>query len=121
MRKKVLTFDNLKLYLDSCATYNNNFVDWYLENIHKVKLQKNGHCNTWVITTNKKWYYGPWEMHNRNGVSNLLSILQPEKLGYNVKTGTDENWVVITPNGKGLVFKRDIDFTAQMPSIDLCE
>ena len=57
-RKRVLSFDNWKLYLDSCSTYYYMFMGWCLRNVHKVNVALNGHYNGGVSTTKKKGYYG---------------------------------------------------------------
>ena len=31
-----MTLDNRKLYLDTCATYHSEFVDWMLDSAHEV-------------------------------------------------------------------------------------
>ena len=42
-----------------------------------------------------------------------------EATGYLVSTHTHGNWVVTSPNGKKIVFKRDIGVCNRMPYIDL--
>ena len=51
-----------KLYLDSCATYHSAFLNWYLDNIHKVDIFLKGNCNTGVTTGNQKCWFGAFEM-----------------------------------------------------------
>ena len=58
---------------------------------------------------------------NRNGIGNLLSIPQLEEDGYIVDYNTKWDWVVTTPQGKKIVFKRDTCLCARMPYIDLRE
>ena len=40
-------------------------------------------------------------------------------MGYKVATHTDGDWVVLTPDGKRIVFKRDTGMCKGMPYIDL--
>ena len=71
------------MYLDSCATYHSMFVDWYLDTIKDVGNVLHVHCNTGVITTNKKGYWGLFHIWiNKKGVANLLSIAQLEEDRY---------------------------------------
>ena len=44
-----------------------------------------------------------------------------EEAGYIVSTHTKSDWVVTTPKGKNIVFKRDTGICNQMPYIDLRE
>ena len=66
-----------KLYLDSCATYHSKVFDWCLDNEHDVSVYLTGHCNAGTTTCKKKGYYGVFKMWlNKNGIANLMSILQ---------------------------------------------
>ena len=58
---------------------------------------------------------------NHKGITNLLSIPLLENLGYKVKIQPDEELVVITPNEKGIVCKRETSFAHCMPHIELRE
>ena len=42
-----------------------------------------------------------------------------ESMGYKVATHTDGDWVVLTPEGKIIVFKIDTGMCKGMPYIDL--
>ena len=111
-----------KLYLDSCATYHSVFATWCLENIHEVEVYLKGHCNAGVTICKEQGYYGVFKMWlNCNGIANLLSIPQLEQDGYTIDYNTNRNWVVTTPQGKEIVFKRDTGLCDRMPYIDLCE
>ena len=43
-----------------------------------------------------------------------------EAAGYVVSSHTKKDWVVFTPKGKTIVFKRDTGITRGMPYIGLC-
>ena len=58
---------------------------------------------------------------NKHGIANLLSIPQLEKDGYKVNYSSDREWVVTTPEGKDIKFKRGTDICHRMPYIDLQE
>ena len=118
--KERLRLSEHKLFLDSCATYHSVFVEWCLKNVHEVKRYLKGHCNAGVTICKEQGYYGAFKMWlNRNGIANLLSIPQLERDGYTVDYNTKRNWVVTTPEGKEIVFKRDTGLCDRMPYIDL--
>ena len=117
-----VTLHDWKLFLDSCATYHSEFVDWMLSDVHKVSTMLRGNCNAGVTSTNVKGYYGLWEFWlNKKGIANLLPIPQLEKDGYVVDYNTKRDWVVTTPSGKEIVFKRDTSICNGMPYIDMKE
>ena len=58
---------------------------------------------------------------NHKGITNLLSIPLLENLGYKVKIQPDEELVVVTPNGKGIVCKWNTGVAHCMPYIELRE
>ena len=58
---------------------------------------------------------------NYNGIINLLLIPQLEEDGYLIDYNTTRDWLVTTPQGTELVFKRDTGLCDRMPCIDLRE
>ena len=56
---------------------------------------------------------------NEGGIANLLSIPQLEKDGFRVTSDTHGEWIVHSPRGEKLVFKRDTGTTANMPYTDV--
>ena len=56
---------------------------------------------------------------NERGIANLLSIPMLEKARYIVTTHTYGKWVVISPEGEEVIFKRDTGLCRGMPYIDL--
>ena len=56
---------------------------------------------------------------NEGGIANLLSIPQLEKDGFQVMSDTLGEWIVHSPRGKQLVFKRDTGSLKNMPYIDV--
>ena len=116
------TLSTWKLYLDSCTTYHLVFVDWCLDNVRSVGVSLTGHCNAGTTTSTKKGLYGQFEMWlNKQGIPNLLSILQLEEDGYVVDYNTNRDWVVTTPQGEKIKFKRDTGLCNHMPYIDMKE
>ena len=119
-RLHMVTLCECKLYLDSCATYHSTFVNWCLENLHDVSVHLTGHSNGGTTTFNKKGYYGLFKMWlNKNGIANLLSIPQLEQDGLVIGYNTKRNWTVTTPQGKEIVFRKDIGLCEGMPYIDM--
>ena len=58
---------------------------------------------------------------NERGIANLLSIFMLEDEGYIVSTHTKGDWVITTPKGKKLIFKRDTGVCKGIPYINLRE
>ena len=113
---------NWKLYLDSCATYHSVFAEWYLKNIQEVELHLKGHCNIGVTTCKEQGYYGVFKMWvNCNGIANLLSIPQLEEDDYVIDYNTKRDWLVTTPQGDVIRFKRDTGLCNRMLYTNLCE
>ena len=95
------------IYLELCATYHSACVDWYLNNIQKSRTALHGHCNAGTTLTNEKGYYGSFDMWlNNKGIINLQYIPQQEEYGYIVTYNTQEEWILHTPYGTPIMFKR---------------
>ena len=81
-----------------------------------------GNCNAGVSTSNEKGYYGLWNfLLNEQGIANLLSIPQLEKDGYLINYNIERDWDVTTPEGKTLLFKKDVGTCKEMPYLDICD
>ena len=79
-----------------------------------------GTCNAGVTSSTQKVYYGKFHMWvNKNGMANLISIPCLEQEGYHIKYYSDDQWVVKTPQGVIIPFKRDTWVTRVMPYIDM--
>ena len=76
--------------------------------MHKGETTMNGSYNAGTVSTNTNGWYGDFQVWlNKKGIANLLSIPMLEEAGYIVSTHTKSDWVVTTPKGKKIVFKRD--------------
>ena len=58
---------------------------------------------------------------NEEGIANLISIPMLEADGCKVSMTTKKDWIVRTPAGKEIVFKRESGVYKGMPYIDLRE
>ena len=56
---------------------------------------------------------------NEKGIANLISIPELEADGYVIKTDTNGEWQVVTPQGETIPFKRDKGICVGMTYIDL--
>ena len=118
----IFTLDWWKCYLDSCSTYHTLFIEEFLSDVHKGDTTINGSCNACTVSTNTKGWYGDFQVWlNKKGIANLLSSPMLEESGYIVLTRTKSDWVVTTPKGMKIVFKRDKGICNRMPYIDLRE
>ena len=82
----------------------------------------NGSCNAGTVTTNSSGWYSELKVWlNERGIANLLFIPILKDAGYIVSTHTKGEWVVTTPKGKKIVFKRDTGVRKGMPCINLGE
>ena len=81
-----------------------------------------GNCNAGVKVCSKVGDLGIFEMWvNEGGIANLLSIPQLEKDGFRVTSDTKGEWIVYSPRGEKLVFKRDTGSLKNMPYIDVSD
>ena len=55
------------------------------------------------------------------GIANLLSIPQLEEDRFKVRDDTNGDWIVTSPSGEDIVFKRDTGLCNRMPYIDMRE
>ena len=56
---------------------------------------------------------------NEQGMANLLSIPCLEADGYNILYDMKKEWIVTTPEGTRIKFKRDTGLCKGMPYIDM--
>ena len=67
-----------------------------------------GRCNTGTTVTKMKGTYSDFQVWiNKKGIANLISIHMMETIGYIVSTHTHADWIMTTPEGKDITFKRD--------------
>ena len=88
--------------------------------MYSGKTAMNGICNDGTVTNNTRGWYVEFKVWmNERGIANLFSIPMLEDAGYIVSTHTKGDWVVTTPKGKKIVFKRDTGVCKGMPYINL--
>ena len=79
-----------------------------------------GRCKAGTTVTKMKETYSDFQVWlNKKGISNLISIPMLEASGYIVSTHPHVDWVVTTPEGKDITFKRDEGVCTGMPYINL--
>ena len=79
-----------------------------------------GNCNAGTVLLGQKGWYKNFQVWlNEQGIVNLLPIPMLEEAGYKVSTHTDREWIVTTPKGEDIVFKRDTRVCKGIPYIDL--
>ena len=97
------------------------FVQILLNNVHEDITVLQGNYNAGVSTSKEKGYYYLMNfLLNEQGIANLLSIPQLEKDGYLIDYNTKRDWAVTTPEGKTLLFKKDVGMCKGMPYLDTC-
>ena len=112
--------DNWKFYLDSFAKYHTFFVWEFLDRVYLGNTAMNGGFNEGTVNTNTRGWYGKLKVWlNERGIANLLSIPTLEDAGYIVSNHKKGDWVVTTPKGKIIIFKRDTRVCKRMPYINL--
>ena len=113
-----VSLDPNKFYLDKDDTYHSMFGTWCLKNIRKLNTFLRGGCNAGVTTSTRKGMLSLFDMCiNEKGIADLLSIPQLEDYGYRVTCDTLTNWIVHTPQGKQIMFKRDKGICNRMPYV----
>ena len=113
-----------KLYLDTMGSHHQLHSEEYApEGPYESDTVMKSSCNAGVTTMNEKLRIGNIEFwYGRNGIANILSVPQLERDGYNLTYTTGGTWVVVTPDGKTIDFKRESGgVTDGMHYIDLRE
>ena len=76
----------------------------------------NTNCNAGQVETSTRGLYQDFHVWlNEKGIANLISIPELEECGYKVETHTDRDWVVTSPQGRRITFKRDTGVCNHMP------
>ena len=117
------TLSEDRLYLDTCSSFHMCFNAKYLAKVQRLMMQLKGDCNAGTTGSREKgWLASIFHMWLvRNGIVNVLSVGQLEKDGFKISYETGGDWVVRTPNGKSLKFKRDTGMCYGFPYLDLRE
>ena len=111
-----------KCYLDSCASYHTLFSEDFLTDIEDINATMTGRCNAGTTVTNMKGTYGNFQVWlNKKGIADIISIPMLEVSGYIVLAYTHADWVVNTPEGKGITFNCDNEVCTVIPYINLRE
>ena len=114
------TCDPTRLYLDSAATYHSMFAVRDLKNVRNEGKTLRGNCNAGVKVCTHVGDLGIFKMWlNEDGIANILSIPRLKKDGFRVTSDTLGEWIVHSPRGEQLVFKRDTGSLKNMPYINV--
>ena len=105
----VVRLDSDKLYLDNCASHTQTYLEKWLLGTCETQVGlhtiSNGGQNTTSESGMLLGALQAWLV--RNGVANLLSILELERLGFRDLYDSLGEWVVISlKGGARLIFKR---------------
>ena len=96
------------------------FITWYLKNVRDAGKTIRGNCNAGVKLCTKVGDLGVFNRWiNEGGIANLLPIPQLEKDGFRVTSDAHGEWIMYSPRGEILVFKRDSGNLKNMPYIDV--
>ena len=67
------TLDWWKLYWESCAAYNQVFMNYLLTNIEESNVVLKANCNAGITMTNIKGYWNKWTMWLKHqGIANIV-------------------------------------------------
>ena len=92
----------------------------FLKDVTESNATMTGRCNAGPMVTKMKGTYSDFQAwFNMKGIPNLTSIPMLEASRYIVLTHTHIDWVVTTPEGKDITFKRDKGVCTGMPYINL--
>ena len=116
----VVRLDPDTLYLDNCANHTQTFLKKWLMGTYETQIGlhtiSNGEQNTAFESGKLLGPLQAWSV--RNGVANILSLPELERLGFRIMYGTLDEWVVISPKGGAhIIFKRD---TGRCDRFPLC-
>ena len=92
----------------------------FLTDIKESDATMTGRCYAGTTVTKMKGKYGDLQVWlNKKGIANLIFIPMLEASGYIVSTHTHTDWVVTTPEGKDIKFKRAKGVCTGMSYINL--
>ena len=93
-----------------------------MDNVEDTDTTLLGDCNAEFTSSSLKGYHGKFHLwDNDNGMENLLSIPCLEEEGYHIEYARDKKWVLKTPQGVVILFKRDTGLTKGMTYINMRE
>lgn len=96
-----------KLYLDSCASHSQMYLEGYLTELYETQMGLHTISNGGPSTACEYGYIlgaiEAWLL--RTGIANLLSIPAVECKGFRVQSDTYADWIVTSPGGTCIVFK----------------
>ena len=99
--------DPNKLYLDSCASHSQMYLERYLIELYETQMGLHTISNGGPSTACKYGYIlgaiEAWLVPT--GIANLLSIPDVERKGFRVQSDTYADWIVTSPGGTRIVFK----------------
>ncbi len=96
-----------RAYLDGCSTVTAFKSKKYLESIRTLKSEIKNNCNAGAVTTNQMGSYGRMNVwYIPEGIANLFSMHELEKMYHITYDSLDGYYVMHTPRGK-VVFHKD--------------
>ena len=115
-----------KYILIPCASFNTVVDEYIVTNVHQAESELRGSCNAGSTSSTRQgtlMQRFPMSMWiNTTGIANLLSIPVLEATGYKVRYSSGSDWIVTTPEGDDIVFKKEkTGVTMGMPYIDIRE
>ena len=112
-----------RVYLDSCATFNQMVDRQTLTNVYESDDHLVAHCNSGTTTTNLKGAFGKLDCWlNEDWIANLLSVPELKKLGYRITYDSVDGFTQVTPPGASHDGPRTIRFHEDekgLPFIDI--
>jgi hypothetical protein len=114
------TCDPRKLYLDSCATHSSMFATEFLDKCIRTGVTLRQNCNAGSRLTNRMGFWSVWKFwENEDGIANLLSEPEIEKLGYEVTIMQGKRTVFSPDRKTKWIFKKDKGVCDGMPFLDM--
>jgi hypothetical protein len=110
------------LYLDSTSSFHQVFTKEHLNHLKLAGVTLRVDCNAGMnFAMEKGWYQNLFHLWLvRNGIANLLSLLQLEEDGSTISYLTSGKWIVITPHGEGIIFHHEINgIFCSFPYLDM--
>ena len=97
-----------RVYLKSCSYFHEVITKKHLCDVKTdmMRLKEDFNAGTTYYKC-KSWWQGFHMWIVEYGITNLLSIPQLEVDGFTIDYNTKHNWVVTTPNGEEILFKKE--------------
>ena len=110
--------DEKHVYLCSCSSFHQVFTKKHMRDAKTTMTRLKVYCD--AVTTYSKckgWWKGFHMWLVESGIANIIIVPQFEADGFTINYNTKRGWVITTPEGEKIVFKKDTGKCKVLPFI----